>query len=60
MIVNTAAVKDKVIFEYNYLISRLELGYKPEYDHILNMILFIETYNLLDNKNVIFKKILNE
>ena len=60
MIVNTAAVKDKVISEYNHLISRLELGYKPEYDHILNMILFIETYNLLDNKNVIFKKILNE
>ena len=59
MIIDTAAVKDKVISEYNYLISRLEIGYKPEYDHILNMILFIETAGFIDNNEIILKKLLN-
>lgn len=57
--IDIAAVKDKIISEYNYLVSRLELGYRPEYDHILNMILFVDTYNFIDNKNIIFKKLLN-
>lgn len=53
------ALKIECISEFMEYIKFLRKGYQREYDHILNMICFINSYNQLDNKQLITQYLLN-
>ena len=43
-IMDVVAAKTKVITEFSIVLKELQRGYKPEYDHILNLINLIDIY----------------
>ena len=53
------ALKIECISEFMEYIKFLKKGYQREYDHILNMICFINSYNDLDSKELITQYLLN-
>jgi hypothetical protein len=53
------ALKIKCILEFEKYISSLKKGYQKDYSHILNMINFINSYDKLDNKQLITQYLLN-
>ena len=52
-------IKTKAIEEYNKLVKRLEQGYLDNFDHILNIINFIEIKHYLNNPSIIEENLLN-
>ena len=56
------ALKDKVIKDFQKFLLQLNRGYKTEYQHILNSILFIENYYDLDlhKKDYIYEYLMNK
>ena len=53
------ALKIECISEFMEYIRFLRKGYQREYDHILNMICFINSYDKLDNQKLITQYLLN-
>ena len=53
------ALKIECIAEFMEYLRLLQKGYQREYDHILNMICFINSYNKLDEKELITQYLLN-
>ena len=53
------ALKIECISEFMEYLRFLKKGYQREYDHILNMICFINSYDELDNKKLITQYLLN-
>lgn len=53
------ALKIECISEFMEYLKFLKKGYQREYDHILNMICFINSYNELDNQKLITQYLLN-
>lgn len=53
------ALKIECISEFVKYIKFLQKGYQKEYDHILNMICFINSYDKLDRKTLITQYLLN-
>ena len=53
------ALKIECIAEFMEYLKFLKKGYQREYDHILNMICFINSYDKLDNKELITQYLLN-
>ena len=53
------ALKIECISEFMEYLKFLKKGYQREYDHILNMICFINSYDQLDNKKLITQYLLN-
>ncbi len=56
---DVVALKKKCIQEFKTYLNSLNKGYQKSYDHILNMICFINSYELLDNKQLIAQFLLN-
>lgn len=52
-------MKAKVVLEYNKLVQHLQLGYRYNYDHILDMICFIEMGTKTKNPELIQNHFLN-
>jgi hypothetical protein len=48
-------LKLKVIKDYDKWLSRLNIGYKDNYDFILHEISFIQSYDSLDNIDRIYE-----
>lgn len=53
-------LKKKVIESYNIYLNRMYLGYKPSYEHILQMICLIENYDNLDNNEIIYEYLISK
>lgn len=53
------ALKIECISEFMEYVKFLHKGYQREYDHILNMICFINSYDELDEKKLITQYLLN-
>ena len=53
------ALKIECISEFMEYIKFLKKGYQREYDHILNMMCFINSYDKLDNQKLITQYLLN-
>ena len=53
------ALKIECISEFMEYVRFLNKGYQREYDHILNMICFINSYDQLDSKTMITQYLLN-
>lgn len=53
------ALKDKVINDFFRFLSRLEVGYVDDYQHILFTIAFIESQHIYENSQQIKEFILN-
>ena len=53
------ALKIECISEFMEYIRFLKKGYQREYDHILNMMCFINSYDKLDNQKLITQYLLN-
>ena len=53
------ALKIECISEFMEYLRFLQKGYQREYDHILNMMCFINSYDKLDNKELITQYLLN-
>ena len=53
-------LKKKVIEAYNIYLNRMYLGYKPSYEHILQMICLIENYDNLDNNEIIYEYLISK
>lgn len=56
---NVDALKAKCIVEFKDYIKSLHKGYQKPYNHILNMICFINSYDLLDSDTLITQYLLN-
>lgn len=56
---NVTAVKLECISRFNEYVKNLQKGYQLDYSHILNMICFINSYNDLDNKELLTQYLLN-
>lgn len=52
-------LKEKALFEYQRYISKLKNGYRPDYQHILDLICLIELGNQIDNYEFISQYLLN-
>ena len=52
-------MKTKVVLEYQKLVRSLQLGYKIDYNHILDMISFIEVGSRTNNPELIQNHFLN-
>lgn len=57
--VDVARLKQKVIQDFNILVRGLNKGYKYDYSIIMNEISFIESYQNLDNQQLIYEYYLN-
>jgi hypothetical protein len=53
------ALKIECISEFMEYVKFLKKGYQREYNHILNMMCFINSYNELDNQKLITQYLLN-
>ena len=53
------ALKIECISEFMEYVRFLKKGYQREYDHILNMMCFINSYDKLDNQKLITQYLLN-
>lgn len=53
------ALKIECISEFMEYVKFLKKGYQREYDHILNMMCFINSYDKLDNQKLITQYLLN-
>ena len=53
------ALKIECISEFMEYLKFLKKGYQREYDHILNMICFINSYDQLDEQKLITQYLLN-
>jgi hypothetical protein len=53
------ALKIECISEFMEYLRFLQKGYQREYDHILNMICFINSYDQLDKQQLITQYLLN-
>ena len=53
-------MKQKVVFEYSKLIQYLHVGKEYDYQHILDMINYIEIHEVLDNPEIVAKYFLNK
>ena len=58
-VLDVDAVKIQCISEFMEYLRFLKKGYQREYDHILNMMCFINSYDELDNKKLITQYLLN-
>ena len=56
---NVDALKVECISEFIEYLKYLRKGYQKEYDHILNMICFINSYKYLDKHELITQYLLN-
>lgn len=56
---NVGALKIKCISEFMKYLKATQKGYYKNYDYILNMMCFINSYNQLDNKKLITQYLLN-
>lgn len=52
-------IKDKIIDEYNKLVSRLEKGYKDDYYDIIDMICLVEFEEDIDNSKSLYEYYIN-
>ena len=52
-------LKDKIICEYKQIISKLEQGYKPDLEFLLEEISAVDLENELDNREFIIQYYLN-
>ena len=53
------ALKLECISEFMEYVRFLKKGYQREYDHILNMMCFINSYDKLDDQKLITQYLLN-
>ena len=56
---NVDALKIECISEFMEYVKFLRKGYQREYDHILNMMCFINSYGDLDENKLITQYLLN-
>ena len=57
-IMDVVAAKTKVITEFSIVLKELQRGYKPEYDHILNLINLIDIYQEIPANNRIYEHLM--
>lgn len=53
-------LKKKAINNFDYLIKRLEKGYKIDYNKLLNIICLVDLYPDIKNNNYIASMLLHE
>lgn len=53
------ALKRECIEEFNKYVKFLQKGYQKDYNHILNMMCFINSYDKLDKQQLITQYLLN-
>lgn len=52
-------LKSKAIGDFDYLIARLEKGYKIDYSNLMNIVCIIEIYPSIKNNNYIANTLLH-
>ena len=56
---DVGALKHKCVHEFKKYLLFLNKGYQKPYSHILNLISLINTYKVIDNRNLITSYLLN-